>query len=154
MTKLRPRWWPTAAIFWKRRATQFELHAQYGGVVPEIAARRHLENILPVTQAALDQAGVSLKDIDGLAVTQGPGLIGALVIGMAVGKALAYTLKKPLVECTTSRPTSPPFFLRKTTPIPLRGPGGLRRAHQPLPRQSLRICPHLPQPGRRRGRGL
>jgi N6-L-threonylcarbamoyladenine synthase len=78
-------------------ATQFELHAQYGGVVPEIAARRHLENILPVTQAALDQAGVALKDIDGLAVTQGPGLIGALVIGMAVGKALAYALKKPLV---------------------------------------------------------
>jgi N6-L-threonylcarbamoyladenine synthase len=78
-------------------ATQFELHAQYGGVVPEIAARRHLENILPVIQAALDQAGVTLKDLDGLAVTQRPGLIGALVIGMAVGKALAYTLKKPLV---------------------------------------------------------
>lgn len=78
-------------------ATQFELHARYGGVVPEIAARRHLENILPVIQGALDQAGVTLKDLDGLAVTQGPGLIGALVIGMAVGKALAYTLKKPLV---------------------------------------------------------
>lgn len=78
-------------------ATQFELHAQYGGVVPEIAARRHLENILPVTQAALDQAGVTLQDIDGIAVTQGPGLIGALVIGMALAKALAYSLNKPLV---------------------------------------------------------
>jgi len=77
-------------------ATQFELHAQYGGVVPEIAARRHLENILPVIQAALDQAGVTLKEIDGLAASQGPGLIGALVIGMAVAKALAFTLKKPL----------------------------------------------------------
>jgi N6-L-threonylcarbamoyladenine synthase len=77
-------------------ATQFELHAQYGGVVPEIAARRHLENILPVTQAALDQAGVSLTEINGIAVTQGPGLIGALVIGMALAKALAYTLNKPL----------------------------------------------------------
>ncbi len=77
-------------------ATQFESHAAYGGVVPEIAARRHLENLLPVLQGALDQAGVTLKDVDGLAVTQGPGLIGALVIGMAVAKVLSYTLKKPL----------------------------------------------------------
>ncbi len=78
-------------------ATQFEWHAQYGGVVPEIAARRHLENILPVMAAALDQAGVSLDELDGLAVTQRPGLIGALVIGMAVAKVLSYTLNKPLV---------------------------------------------------------
>jgi N6-L-threonylcarbamoyladenine synthase len=77
-------------------ATQFEVHAQYGGVVPELAARRHLENILPVIQAALDQAGVSGKEIDGLAVTQGPGLVGALVIGMAVGKALALAWDRPL----------------------------------------------------------
>jgi len=77
-------------------ATQFELHAAYGGVVPELAARRHLENILPVIRGALDQAGVTLKDLDGLAVTQGPGLIGALVIGMAAAKALAFTLQKPL----------------------------------------------------------
>jgi N6-L-threonylcarbamoyladenine synthase len=78
-------------------ATQFELHAQYGGVVPELAARRHLESILPVIQRALDQAGVSAQEIDALAVTQGPGLIGALVIGMAVGKALALAWDKPLV---------------------------------------------------------
>ena len=78
-------------------ATQFELHAQYGGVVPELAARRHLESILPVIEAALDQAKVSGNEIDGLAVTQGPGLIGALVIGMAVGKALALAWDKPLV---------------------------------------------------------
>ncbi len=77
-------------------ATQFELHAQYGGVVPEIAARQHLENILPVIEAALDQAGVTLREIDGLAVTQGPGLIGALVIGMAAAKTLAFTHKLPL----------------------------------------------------------
>ncbi len=77
-------------------ATQFEFHAQYGGVVPEIAARRHLENLLPVIEGALDQAGVRLAEIDGLAVTQRPGLIGALVIGMAAAKVLAYTLKKPL----------------------------------------------------------
>jgi N6-L-threonylcarbamoyladenine synthase len=77
-------------------ATQFELHAQYGGVVPELAARRHLENILPVIQAALDQARVTLKDLDGLAVTQRPGLIGALVIGMAAAKTLAFLHKLPL----------------------------------------------------------
>jgi len=77
-------------------ATQFELHAAYGGVVPELAARRHLENILPVIRGALDQAGLTLKDLDGLAVTQGPGLIGALVIGMAAAKALALVLKRPL----------------------------------------------------------
>jgi N6-L-threonylcarbamoyladenine synthase len=77
-------------------ATQFELHAQYGGVVPELAARRHLENILPVIQGALDQAGISPAQVDGLAVTQGPGLIGALVIGMAVGKALALAWDRPL----------------------------------------------------------
>jgi N6-L-threonylcarbamoyladenine synthase len=77
-------------------ATQFELHAVYGGVVPELAARRHLENIVPVIQGALDQAGVSLRDLHGLAATQRPGLIGALVVGMALAKALAYSLQIPL----------------------------------------------------------
>ncbi|MBW1917853.1 MAG: tRNA (adenosine(37)-N6)-threonylcarbamoyltransferase complex transferase subunit TsaD [Deltaproteobacteria bacterium] len=78
-------------------ATQFDLHAAYGGVVPELAARRHQENILPVIRAALDQAGMTLDDIDALAVTQGPGLVGALVIGFAVAKALAYARKLPIV---------------------------------------------------------
>jgi N6-L-threonylcarbamoyladenine synthase len=78
-------------------ATQFELHTRYGGVVPELAARRHLENVLPVVDAALDQAGVKLADVEAIAVTQGPGLIGALVIGMAAAKALAFQLGRPLV---------------------------------------------------------
>lgn len=77
-------------------ATQFELHAVYGGVVPELAARRHLENIVPVIQGALDQAGVGLRDLEGVAATQRPGLIGALVVGMAVAKAMAYSLQLPL----------------------------------------------------------
>jgi len=77
-------------------ATQFKDHAAYGGVVPEIAARCHLENILPVIEAALDQAGVTLQDLGGLAATQRPGLIGALVIGMAVAKTLAFTHHLPL----------------------------------------------------------
>lgn len=78
-------------------ATQFDLHARYGGVVPELAARRHQENILPVLRAALDQAGLTINQLDGIAVTQGPGLIGALVIGFAVAKALAYALRLPIV---------------------------------------------------------
>ncbi|OPX20268.1 MAG: tRNA (adenosine(37)-N6)-threonylcarbamoyltransferase complex transferase subunit TsaD [Desulfobacca sp. 4484_104] len=78
-------------------ATQFDLHAAYGGVVPELAARRHQENILPVIRAALHQAGLILDDLDALAVTQGPGLVGALVIGFAVAKALAYARNLPIV---------------------------------------------------------
>ncbi len=78
-------------------ATQFDLHADYGGVVPELAARRHLENILPVIRAAITQGGITLQDLHAIAVTQGPGLIGALVIGFAVAKSLAYSLNLPLV---------------------------------------------------------
>jgi len=97
-------------------ATQFELHAQYGGVVPEIAARRHLENILPVIQGALDQAKISLNDLDGLAVTQRPGLIGALIIGMAAAKALSYTLQKPLVGVHHLQAHIMAAFLLETPP--------------------------------------
>jgi N6-L-threonylcarbamoyladenine synthase len=97
-------------------ATQFELHARYGGVVPELAARRHLENILPVIQGALDQAKITLKDLDGLAVTQGPGLIGALVIGMAAAKTLSYTLNKPLVGVHHLQAHIMASFLTKAPP--------------------------------------
>jgi N6-L-threonylcarbamoyladenine synthase len=97
-------------------ATQFEAHAAYGGVVPEIAARRHLENILPVIQAALDQAGVTLSDLDGLAVTQGPGLIGALVIGMAIAKTLAFTHKLPLAGVHHLQAHILAAFLTETPP--------------------------------------
>ncbi len=78
-------------------ATQFDLHGAYGGVVPELAARRHQENILPVIRAALAEAGVTLQELQAIAVTQGPGLIGALIIGFAVAKSLAYSLNLPLV---------------------------------------------------------
>lgn len=97
-------------------ATQFESHAAYGGVVPEIAARRHLENILPVIQAALDQAKITLSDLDGLAVTQRPGLIGALIIGMAAAKALSLTLNKPLVGVNHLQAHIMAAFLTQTPP--------------------------------------
>ncbi|MDY6851377.1 MAG: tRNA (adenosine(37)-N6)-threonylcarbamoyltransferase complex transferase subunit TsaD [Thermodesulfobacteriota bacterium] len=76
--------------------TQFDLHGQYGGVVPELASRRHIEVILPVAEAALTQAGLTLSDLDGLAVTQGPGLVGALLVGLNFAKALALVTGLPL----------------------------------------------------------
>ncbi|HEY7650296.1 MAG TPA: tRNA (adenosine(37)-N6)-threonylcarbamoyltransferase complex transferase subunit TsaD [Methylomirabilota bacterium] len=78
-------------------ASQEALHAPWGGVVPELASRRHLEVINPVVEQALAQAGVKLSDLDGLAVTQGPGLVGSLLVGCAVAKALAWAHRKPLV---------------------------------------------------------
>jgi N6-L-threonylcarbamoyladenine synthase len=78
-------------------ASQAELHAPYGGVVPEVAARHHLGTVNGVVDAALEQAGLGLADVDALAVTQRPGLIGALLIGVATAKAIAYAVKKPLV---------------------------------------------------------
>ncbi|MGE5676183.1 MAG: tRNA (adenosine(37)-N6)-threonylcarbamoyltransferase complex transferase subunit TsaD [Mycobacterium leprae] len=78
-------------------ASQIDLHKRYGGVVPEIASRKHLEAVMPVIQEALDQAGVTLADLDGIAVTHGPGLVGALLVGLSAGKALAWATGKPLI---------------------------------------------------------
>ncbi len=78
-------------------ATQAELHAQYGGVVPEIASRRQLELIAPVVREALAGAGATLDDVRAVAVTQGPGLIGALLVGVAAAKALAWARRLPLI---------------------------------------------------------
>jgi N6-L-threonylcarbamoyladenine synthase len=78
-------------------ASQADLHAQYGGVVPEVASRRHLELVSPVIRAALAEAGATLDDVERVAVTQGPGLIGALLVGLAAAKALAWARRLPLV---------------------------------------------------------
>jgi len=78
-------------------ATQVEVHHRYGGVVPELACRKHIEAIGPVYQAALDGAGVTLADLDAIAVTRGPGLIGALLVGLSFAKSLAYAAGKPLL---------------------------------------------------------
>lgn len=78
-------------------ASQADLHAQYGGVVPEVASRRHLELVSPVIRAALTEAGATLDDVERVAVTQGPGLIGALLVGLAAAKALAWARRLPLV---------------------------------------------------------
>ncbi|MGV1098780.1 tRNA (adenosine(37)-N6)-threonylcarbamoyltransferase complex transferase subunit TsaD [Thiovibrio sp. JS02] len=77
--------------------SQVALHSAYGGVVPELASRKHLENIYPVVEAALRQAGVSLAEIEGIAVTQGPGLIGSLLIGLSFAKTISAVQGIPYV---------------------------------------------------------
>src|SRR5262245_12311235 len=78
-------------------ASQHEVHARYGGVVPELASRAHILNIVPVVQAALERAGTTLEQIDGIAVTNAPGLVGALLVGLQTAKALAWVTGKPLI---------------------------------------------------------
>ena len=78
------------------------LHSKYGGVVPEIASRKHIEAINPVIEQALNDADVTLREIEGIAVTRGPGLIGSLLIGLSTAKALAYALDIPFVGCESS----------------------------------------------------
>lgn len=78
-------------------ASQVELHAAYGGVVPELASREHLRNIVPVVRAAMEQADVKFSELDAVAVTEGPGLAGALLVGIVYAKALAFGLGKPLI---------------------------------------------------------
>ncbi len=78
-------------------ASQIDIHKEYGGVVPEIASRKHVELIMPVIDKAIKEAGVSKEDIDGVAVTNGPGLIGALMVGLSTAKAMAFALGVPLI---------------------------------------------------------
>jgi len=78
-------------------ATQVKLHAEYGGVVPEIASRKHVESIIPVVDKACKDAGIELKDVDAIAVTYGPGLVGALLVGLSAAKGFALALGKPLI---------------------------------------------------------
>jgi len=78
-------------------STQDVIHHKYGGIVPELASRRHLETIIPVVKEALEQAGVTLDDIDAIGVTQGPGLVGSILIGLSFAKAIAYVKDIPFV---------------------------------------------------------
>ena len=78
-------------------ATQIPIHQKYGGVVPEIASRNHILSILPVVEQALDEAGTALTGIDQVAVTYGPGLVGALLVGVSAAKSLAFSLNVPLI---------------------------------------------------------
>ena len=77
--------------------TQISIHELYGGVVPEIASRNHVENISPVMKEALKEANIKIDDVDGIACTYGPGLVGALLVGVSYAKALSYAANKPLI---------------------------------------------------------
>jgi N6-L-threonylcarbamoyladenine synthase len=78
-------------------ASQFDIHARWGGVVPELASREHLRNIAPVVREAMERAQLKLHDLDAIAVTEGPGLAGALLVGVTYAKTLAWALGKPLI---------------------------------------------------------
>ena len=78
--------------------SQIDIHKRYGGVVPEIASRCHIEAVNAVVDEALEQAVITFDELVAIAVTYGPGLVGALLVGVATAKALAYALKKPLVN--------------------------------------------------------
>jgi N6-L-threonylcarbamoyladenine synthase len=124
-------------------ASQAELHARYGGVVPEVASRRHLELVLPVLREAQAEAGASLDDVDRVAVTTGPGLIGALLVGLSAAKALAWARRLPLVPVDhlhghvaslylKPEPVEPPFLCLlasggHTLLLDVRDHGGYRR---------------------------
>ena len=102
-------------------SSQADLHARYGGVVPEVASRRHLDLVGPVVREALDSAGSSLEHVERVAVTQGPGLVGALLVGVSTAKAIAWARRLPLVPVDhleghiaslylEPRPLEPPFL--------------------------------------------
>ncbi len=78
-------------------ATQHDVHARFGGVVPELASRRHMENIVPLILTALEEADLTLDDLDGIAVTYAPGLLGSLLVGLSAAKAIAYARNLPII---------------------------------------------------------
>lgn len=78
-------------------SSQIVIHRKYGGVVPEIASRKHIENVMPVIDEALTKAQITLEDVDAVAVTYGPGLVGALLVGISAAKSLAWAIDKPLI---------------------------------------------------------
>lgn len=97
-------------------STQTELHAPFGGVVPELASRKHLEMVEPLVRASVTEAAISLAQIHGVAVTFGPGLVGALLVGVSFGKALAYALDVPLVAVHHLEGHIHSIFLEKDHP--------------------------------------
>jgi N6-L-threonylcarbamoyladenine synthase len=103
-------------------ASQILVHAEYGGVVPEVASRQHVATIAPVLRRAVADAGLTFADLDGIAVTCGPGLVGALLVGVETAKALAYALGKPLVGVNHLAGHLAAVFLDDPTPFAAAGP--------------------------------
>lgn len=97
-------------------SSQVAVHQKYGGVVPELASRKHIEMIVPIVDEALERAGVALKEIDGIAVTQGPGLVGSLLVGLSFAKSLAYATGVPLVGVNHIEAHLSAIFLEERSP--------------------------------------
>ena len=117
---------------------KFKDHSAYGGVVPEIASRKHIEAISPVIRQAMADAGLTLKNLEGIAVTRGPGLIGSLLVGLSAAKALAYGLKIPFVGVNHLEGHIMASFLAEKKPqFPFCRPGRFRRSHQCLSGKQL-----------------
>ena len=127
-------------------ASQIATHQPYGGVVPELASREHLRAIVPVVRQALAEANHTYDSVDAIAVTQGPGLAGALLVGISYAKALAFALDKPLIAVNHLEGHIHAVLLRRTRTsegqsriaIPRAGPGRFRRAHASLSRRRKR----------------
>jgi N6-L-threonylcarbamoyladenine synthase len=98
--------------------SQIALHRPFGGVVPELASRKHLEKIVPVVEGTLSQAGLALKDMEGIAVTQGPGLVGALLVGLSFAKSLCAVMRVPLIGVNHIEGHICSIFLEKEVPFP------------------------------------
>ncbi len=97
-------------------SSQISIHQPYGGVVPELASRRHIESIVPIVAEALGRAGVTLKDIQGIAVTQGPGLIGSLLVGLSFAKSLSFATGLPVVGVNHLEAHLSAIFLEEKPP--------------------------------------
>ncbi len=97
-------------------ASQVDIHGKYGGIVPEIASRKHMEAIIAVTHQALDDAGVSIHDIEGIAVTRGPGLVGSLLVGLSAAKAMAFAAGIPFIGVNHIEGHIAAIFLTETKP--------------------------------------
>ena len=121
-------------------STQDVIHHKYGGIVPELASRRHLETIIPVVKEALEQAGVTLDDIDAIGVTQGPGLVGSILIGLSFAKAIAYVKDIPFVGVNHIQAHPMAVFLETVSSEQwsVVSEKGYKTSHSPLP------TPHFP----------
>ena len=97
-------------------SSQVSVHQKYGGVVPELASRKHIESIVPIVENALDIAGITLKEIDGIAVTQGPGLVGSLLVGLSFAKSIALATGLPFVGINHVEAHLSAIFLEKNFP--------------------------------------
>ena len=150
-------------------ASQIATHQPYGGVVPELASREHLRAIVPVVRQALAEAGQTYQSVDAIAVTQGPGLAGALLVGISYAKALAFALEKPLIAVNHLEGHIHAVLLEQAAKRKWRslfssarfsgaGAGGLGRPHAsvscPGAGKSLDLPEHRAHSRRRRRRGV